>query len=74
MSRGVLSAYSKRKRYYLLHFNRISKQIGILETDGELSYISPAMFFVTAKKLRDSGVIRMHLSCHEKHIIEGSRK
>ena len=28
----------------------------------------------TVKKLRDSGVIRMRLACHEKHIIEATRK
>ena len=39
MIRGILSAYSKRKRYYLLYFDRISKLIRTLETDGELSYI-----------------------------------
>ena len=50
MIRGMLSAYSKRKRY-LLHFGTCCifktkrvKKFRTLETDGELSYISPALW------------------------------
>ena len=46
MIRGMLSAHSKRKRYFL-HFEFQTKRVKkfrTLETDGELSYVSPALW------------------------------
>ena len=43
-----------------------------LETNGELSCISPALWYI--KKLRTSSAIGMHLACHQKCVIEAITK
>ena len=71
------NAFSLPQKEAVLVAFRISrlrefKKIRTLETDGQLSYISPELWYV--KKLRTSSAIGMHLACHKKHVIEAIRK
>ena len=43
-----------------------------LESDGIFSYIGPALWKI--KMLRTSSAIGMHLACHQKHVIEATKK
>ena len=63
------NAFSLQEKEAVLVAFRISKrtrakEFRTLETDRELSYISPALCQI--KKLRTSSAIRMHPECHQK--------
>ena len=63
------NAFSLQEKEAVLVAFRISKltrvkEFRTLETDRELSYISPALWYI--KKLRTSSAIRMHPECHQK--------